>query len=70
MKTTQQIEDDIKAREAELQSLRSAHAQMVQQFNAQCVKNEAHANFLVGQINALQGLLPKPRRPKKEGQPK
>lgn len=65
MKTTQQIEDDIKARQAELQSLVSEHEGMVRQFNQKCAENQRKATLLEGYILGLQGMLPKPKREKK-----
>jgi septal ring factor EnvC (AmiA/AmiB activator) len=65
MKTIPQIEEEIQARQAELQSLVSAHQNMVAQFQQQFAKNQQRANFLEGHIEALKGLLPKPKREKK-----
>lgn len=65
MKTTQQIEEDIKARQAELQSLVSEHESKVRQFNQECADRQRMATLIEGYIVALQGLLPKPKKKKK-----
>lgn len=59
MKTPDQITDDIKARQAELQSLISEHQQMVGAFQRKSAENQVRANHLEGMIEAYQGLLAK-----------
>jgi nicotinamide riboside kinase len=57
MKTTPQIEEEIKARQAELDSLISEHTAMVQDFNQKVAKNQQRGSFLEGCIAALKDLI-------------
>lgn len=67
MKTIPQIENDIKARQAELDSLNAEHRQDVMEYNkateafqSRFIARKAKAHHLEGIIEGLTSLLPKP----------